>query len=270
MAASETLSNSHLILTIHFCCVFFHPLSSASLITPKVLWGSEDSPLHQQSPHPTTSTAPSFSNAVMTLVGYFIEFRRDSSNSSLDWTFVHRLPGPSPKLGASWIISSTFHVNRAPFPNGKQRGNRIILGGFTMIVARVIEVQGCFTPFSFNFKGSTGFMLQFFSWGCLKQDQKNRPQESKGRVCSTSSLTIGSLGDILVVACEKTTSLPKLVKLSWNKTVKQLSTSFRLPCFKGVVAAMATECSHHLTQVRCLHPEKVGEVCIYPKWVHNI
>ena len=87
------------------------------------------------------------------------------------------------------------------------------------IVARVIEVQGCFTPFSFNLKGSTGFMLHFFSWGCLKQDQKNRPQESKGRVCSTSSLTIGSLGDILVVAGEITTCLPKLVKLSWNKTV---------------------------------------------------
>ena len=30
------------------------------------------------------------------------------------------------------------------------------------IVARVIEVQGCFTPFSFNFKGSTGFTLHFF------------------------------------------------------------------------------------------------------------
>ena len=98
MAASETPSNSHSILTIHS--------SSASLITPKVSWGSEDSPLHQQSPHPTTSTAPSFSNAVMTLVGYFIEIRRDSSNSSFDWTFVHRLPSPSPKLGASWILSS--------------------------------------------------------------------------------------------------------------------------------------------------------------------
>ena len=33
---------------------------------------------------------------------------------------------------------------------------------------------------------------------------------------------------------------------------------------------MATVCSHDLTQVRCLYPERVGEVCIYPKWVHNI
>ena len=76
-----------------------------------------------------------------------------------------------------------------------------------------------FHPIFFQLQGFNGVHVTFFSWGCLKQDQKNRPQESKGRVCSTSSLTIGSLGDILVVACEITTCLPKLVKLSWNKTV---------------------------------------------------
>ena len=149
---------------------------------------------------------------------YFIEIRRDSSNSSFDRTFVHRLPSPSPKLGASWILSSTFHVNRAPEIESFWEDSPCNPRNHH-IVARVIEVQGCFTPFSFNLQGSTGFMLHFFSWGCLKQDQKNRPQESKGRVCSTSSLTIGSLGDILVVAGEITTCLPKLVKLSWNKTV---------------------------------------------------
>ena len=71
----------------------------------KVLWANEDSPLHHQSPHPATSTAPSFSNAVMTL-GTSLRFVETSVTKSKS-----QLGGI---LNPFFIKKeSTLHINRA-------------------------------------------------------------------------------------------------------------------------------------------------------------